>query len=70
MEVAELRQTMLSWMAQHGEPLHKIARFAGHSSTHVTEMFYAHLHPDHLKGAVGVIDEVLGGSYQFGNPLR
>ena len=55
-----LRHTTLSWMAQHGEPLHKIARFAGHSSTHVTEMFYAHLHPDHLKGAAGVIDAVLG----------
>ena len=47
-------------MAQHGEPLHKIAQFAGNSSTHVTEMFYAHLHPDHLKRAAGVIDEVLG----------
>ena len=47
-------------MAQHGEPLQKIARFAGHSSTHVTEMFYAHLHPDHLKRAAGVIDSVLG----------
>jgi hypothetical protein len=55
-----LRHTTLSWMAQHGEPLQKIARFAGHSSTHVTEMFHAHLHPDHLKGAAGVIDEVLG----------
>ena len=44
-----LRHTTLSWMAQHGEPLQKIARFAGHSSTHVTEMFYAHLHPEHLK---------------------
>jgi hypothetical protein len=47
-------------MAQHGEPLQKIARFAGHSSTHVTELFYAHLHPEHLKGAAGVIDSVLG----------
>ena len=43
-----------------GEPLQKIARFAGHSSTHVTELFYAHLHPEHLKGAAGVIDSVLG----------
>ncbi len=33
---------------------------AGHSSTHVTEMFYAHLHPDHLKRAAGVIDSILG----------
>jgi Phage integrase family len=55
-----LRHTTLSWMAQHGEPLQKIARFAGHSSTHVTELFYAHLHPEHLKGAAGVIDSVLG----------
>jgi integrase len=54
-----LRHTTLSWMAQHGEPLQKIARFAGHSSTHVTEMFYAHLHPDHLKRAASVIDEEL-----------
>jgi Phage integrase family len=56
-----LRHTTLSWMAQHGEPLQKIARFAGHSSTHVTEMFYAHLHPEHLKRAAGVIDSVLSG---------
>ena len=55
-----LRHTTLSWMAQHGEPLQKIARFAGHSSTHVTETFYAHMHPDHLKHAAGVIDSVLG----------
>jgi Phage integrase family len=63
-----LRHTALSWMAQHGEPLQKIARFAGHSSTHVTEMFYAHLHREHLKDAAGVIDTVLGKfGNQFGN---
>ena len=63
-----LRHTALSWMAQHGEPLQKIARFSGHSSTHVTEMFYAHLHPEHLKDPAGVIDTVLGNfGNQFGN---
>ena len=55
-----LRHTALSWMAQHGEPLQKIARFAGHSSTHVTETYYAHLQPDHLTHAAGVIDAALG----------
>ena len=55
-----LRHTALSWMAQQGEPLQKIARFAGHSSTHVTETYCAHLQPDHLKHAAGVIDAALG----------
>jgi hypothetical protein len=27
---------------------------------HVTEIFYARLHPDHLKRAAGAIDSVLG----------
>ena len=57
-----LRHTALSWMAQQGEPLQKIARFAGHSSTHVTETYYAHLQPDHLTHAAGVIDAALGNS--------
>ncbi len=40
--------------------IESLCRVAGHSSTHVTEMFYAHLHPDHLKRAARVIDSVLG----------
>ena len=47
-------------MAQQGEALQKIARFAGHSSTHVTETYYAHMQPDRLTHAAGVIDAALG----------
>ena len=65
-----LRHTALSWMAQQGEPLQKIARFAGHSSTHVTETYYAHLQPDHLTHAAGVIDAALGNLYPLWYPLR
>lgn len=46
-----LRHTAISWMVQNGVPFPKVARFAGHNSSRVTEQVYAHHAPDYLDDA-------------------
>jgi integrase len=52
-----IRHTFASWHAMAGTPLHTIARLLGHSDVRMT-MRYAHLSPDHLQGAAGVVESV------------
>lgn len=46
-----LRHTFASHLVMNGIPLHTVAALLGHSTTATTQI-YAHLAPDHLKGAV------------------
>jgi integrase len=52
-----LRHTFASWHAMAGTPLHTISRLLGHSDVRMT-LRYAHLSPDHLQGAAGVVESV------------
>jgi hypothetical protein len=47
-------------MVQAGVPLYEVQKVLGHSTPLMTER-YAHLQPQHLQGAVRVLDAVLGG---------
>jgi integrase len=55
-----LRHTAASLMVQAGVPLYEVQKVLGHSTPLMTER-YAHLQPQHLQGAVRVLDEMLGG---------
>jgi integrase len=53
-----LRHTAGSWMVQHGTPLYEVQLILGHSTPAMTQR-YAHLQPDHLKGAARALDAAL-----------
>ena len=55
-----LRHTAASFMVQAGVPLYEVQKVLGHSTPLMTER-YAHLQPQHLQGAVRVLDAALGG---------
>lgn len=63
--VHDLRHTCASWMVQQGVPLLEVAGVLGHSSIEMTQR-YAHLAPEHLKAAVGALDQ-LRSSYATAN---
>jgi site-specific recombinase XerD len=52
-----LRHTFASWLVMRGTPLRTVQQLLGHASITMT-MRYAHLSPDHLAGAVDVIEEI------------
>lgn len=58
--VHDLRHTCASWMVQQGVPLMEVRDVLGHSSIEMTER-YAHLAPDKLRSAVGVLDRLQSG---------
>ncbi len=49
-----LRHTAASWMVQRGVPLYQVGQVLGHKSLAMTQR-YAHLAPEHLAAAVGVL---------------
>lgn len=53
-----LRHTCGSWLAQAGVPMTEIAVWLGHSHTRTTEL-YAHLSPEHLRGAAAALAEAM-----------
>lgn len=55
--VHDLRHTCASWMVQQGVSLMEVRDVLGHSSIEMTER-YAHLAPEKLKSAVGVLDRL------------
>ena len=55
-----LRHTAASYMVQQGVPLYEVQKILGHSSPAMTQR-YAHLAPDHLKGAASALDRALSG---------
>jgi integrase len=54
-----LRHTAASLMVQSGVPLYEVQKVLGHSTPLMTER-YAHLQPQHLQGAVSVLDAMIG----------
>jgi hypothetical protein len=46
-------------MVQAGVPLFEVQQILGHSTPAMTQR-YAHLAPDHLRGAVAALDRALG----------
>lgn len=58
--VHDLRHTCASWMVQQGVPLMEVRDVLGHSSIEMTER-YAHLAPEKLRSAVGVLDRLRSG---------
>ena len=55
-----MRHTCASWLVQGGVPLLEVSKLLGHSTTEMTER-YAHLAPENLKAAVGVLDRLRSG---------
>lgn len=43
-----LRHTAISWQVQRGSSIHKVAKWAGHSTSAMIERVYGHLQPEHL----------------------
>jgi integrase len=54
-----LRHTAASFMVQAGTSLYDVQVILGHSTPAMTQR-YAHLAPDHLRGAVAALDRALG----------
>ncbi len=54
-----LRTTAGSWMAQRGVDLHQVQKILGHSTPQITEAFYPHLEPEHLRPGVQALDAAL-----------
>ena len=52
--------TCASWLVQAGVPLLEVSKLLGHSTIEMTER-YAHLAPENLKAAVGVLDRLRSG---------
>jgi integrase len=55
-----LRHTAAAWMVQAGVSLYEVQKILGHS-TPVMAQRYAHLAPDHLRGAMKALDTALDG---------
>ena len=51
-----LRHTCASWLVMSGRPLIEVRDLLGHSTVKMTER-YAHLAPDSLESAVGLLDQ-------------
>lgn len=51
-----MRHSVITWLAQEGRPFFEIAGFVGHTSPSMLEQVYGHHSPEHMKGAVGVVD--------------
>ncbi len=51
-----LRHSFASWLALDGESIYQISKLLGHSGERVTQQFYAHLQPEHLRD---VIDRIV-----------
>ncbi len=56
-----LRHTAASLMVQAGVPLFEVQQILGHSTPAMTQR-YAHLRPEHLRGAVQALDLALSGT--------
>ncbi|WP_295409335.1 site-specific integrase [uncultured Thiocystis sp.] len=59
--IHDLRHTCAAWMATAGVPLPEIRDLLGHASVTMTEK-YAHLAPDRVRSAVGVLDQQQGSA--------
>jgi integrase len=56
----DLRHTAATLLLAQGVPLAEIQDILGHSSITVTKDLYSHLDVEHLRGAAGKMDELLG----------
>ena len=65
--VHDMRHTCASWLVQGGVPLLEVSKRLGHSTTEMTER-YAHLAPESLRAAVGVLDR-LRSDYATGSEV-
>jgi len=55
-----LRHTAASWLVMEGVDLYTVGKIFGHKTPRMTQR-YAHLSPDYMAGAVGKLDEIMGG---------
>lgn len=55
-----LRHTAAAWMVQAGVSLYEVQKVLGHSTPVMTQR-YAHLAPEHLRGAAQALDAALSG---------
>lgn len=55
--IHDLRHTCASWLVSAGQPLPAVRDLLGHSTVKMTER-YAHLAPENVRAAVGVLDGV------------
>jgi len=58
--VHDIRHTCAFWLVQGGVPLLEASKLLGHSMIEMIER-YAHLAPENLKAAVGVLDRSRSG---------
>jgi len=57
MRFHDLRHSAASFMVQAGVPLFEVAKMLGHRDLRMTQR-YAHLAPEHLRGAVAALDRI------------
>lgn len=53
----DLRHSAASFMVQSGVPQYEVQKVLGHKDPRMTQR-YAHLAPEHLRGAVGALDKI------------